>query len=58
MATATTIDIVRTADGVPLKTKLERVERVRRLKAFGLVLPLLLLLVFGPLFHFLPHNDC
>jgi putative spermidine/putrescine transport system permease protein len=45
VATATTIDIVRTADGVPLKTKLERVERVRRLKAFGLVLPLLLFIL-------------
>ncbi len=38
-------DIVRTADGVPLKRKLQRVERVQKLRAVGLVLPLFLFIV-------------
>src|SRR5882672_7617588 len=42
MAIATTADIVRTADGVPLKEKLRQVELSRKLRAFGLVLPLFL----------------
>ncbi len=37
--------IVRTADGVPLKDKLRRVERVQKLKAMGLVAPLFLFIV-------------
>ncbi len=46
MTTAITAPtIVRTADGVPLKAKLQRVERVRRLRAFALVAPLLLFIV-------------
>jgi len=45
MVAATTIDVVRTSDGVPLKKKLQRVERARRLKAFSLVLPLLLFIL-------------
>jgi len=49
MVVATAADIVRTADGVPLKEKLRRVEMSRKLRAFGLVLPLFLfvLLSFG-----------
>jgi len=43
---STTVDqIVRTADGVPLKVKLQRTERQRKLKAVGLVLPLFLFIV-------------
>ena len=42
MVAATATDIVRTADGVPLKAKLQRVERSRRWKALSLVLPLFL----------------
>jgi putative spermidine/putrescine transport system permease protein len=37
--------IVRTADGVPLKEKLRRVERSQRLKAVGIVAPLFLFIV-------------
>lgn len=37
--------IVRTADGVPLKVKLRRVERLQKLKAMGLVAPLFLFIV-------------
>src|SRR5262245_1786387 len=40
--TTATPAIIRTADGVPLKRKLKRVERTRKLRAFGLVAPLLL----------------
>jgi putative spermidine/putrescine transport system permease protein len=47
MVATTVPDIVRTADGVPLKQKLQRVERSRRLKAVGLVLPLLLFIVMS-----------
>ncbi|MGH6880160.1 MAG: ABC transporter permease, partial [Hypericibacter sp.] len=47
MVATTAPDIVRTADGVPLKQKLQRVERSRRLKALGLVLPLLLFIVMS-----------
>ena len=32
--------LVTTADGVPLRTKLRRAERLARLRAYGLVLPL------------------
>ncbi len=42
---ATTADIVRTADGIPLKLKLQRVERRRKLRAFALIVPLLLFIV-------------
>ncbi len=46
--TAATIDAVaRTADGVPLKTKLQRAERRRKLKAVGLVLPLFLFVLLA-----------
>jgi putative spermidine/putrescine transport system permease protein len=47
MVATTAPDIVRTADGVPLKQKLQRVERSRRLKALGLVLPLLLFIIMS-----------
>jgi putative spermidine/putrescine transport system permease protein len=47
MVATTAPDIVRTADGVPLKLKLQRVERSRRLKALGLVLPLLIFIVMS-----------
>jgi len=44
--TATTVfETVRTADGIPLKQKLQRVERARKLRALGLVLPLLLFIL-------------
>src|SRR5262245_45497482 len=42
MAIAATADVVRTADGTPLKERLRRVEMSRKLRAFGLVLPLFL----------------
>lgn len=42
MVATAVADIVRTADGVPLKEKLRRVELSRKLRAFGLVLPLFL----------------
>ena len=43
---STTVDrIARTADGVPLKVKLQRTERRRKLKAAGLVLPLFLFII-------------
>ena len=46
--TSTTADRVpRTADGVPLKVKLRRAERRRKLKAVGLVLPLFLFIVIA-----------
>src|SRR5882672_11636901 len=37
--------IVRTADGVPLKEKLRRVERSQKLKSVGIVAPLFLFIV-------------
>jgi putative spermidine/putrescine transport system permease protein len=42
---STTAPVVRSADGVPLKTRLRRVERKRTLKAVGLVMPLFLFIV-------------
>jgi putative spermidine/putrescine transport system permease protein len=47
MSVATAADVVRTVDGVPLKTKLRRAERQRKLKAVGLVLPLFLFIILG-----------
>jgi putative spermidine/putrescine transport system permease protein len=47
MAVSIATDIVRTADGVPLKQKLRSVERMRQLKAVGLVLPLFLFIVIS-----------
>ena len=38
-------DVVRTADGTPLKVQLQRAERKRQLKAIGLVAPLFLFIV-------------
>jgi putative spermidine/putrescine transport system permease protein len=44
--TSTTVDqVVRTADGIPLKIKLQRTERKRKLKAVVLVLPLFLFII-------------
>jgi putative spermidine/putrescine transport system permease protein len=40
--TTATPAIIRTADGVPLKRKLRSVDRARKLRAFGLVAPLML----------------
>ncbi len=37
--------VITTADGVPLKTKLRRANRMRRIKALGLVGPLFLFIV-------------
>jgi len=45
MTAIASADIVRTADGIPLKRKLQRVERARKLRALGLVLPLLLFIL-------------
>jgi putative spermidine/putrescine transport system permease protein len=45
MAVTAATTLIRTADGVPLKRKLKRVERTRKLRAFGLVAPLLLFIV-------------
>jgi putative spermidine/putrescine transport system permease protein len=49
--TSVTVDqIPRTADGVPLKIKLQRAERRRKLKAVGLVLPLFLFILLAFVF--------
>ena len=45
MITTTADQIPRTADGVPLKVKLQRAERRRKLKAISLVLPLFLFIL-------------
>ncbi len=42
MVATTAADIVRTADGIPLKERLRQVELSRKIRAFGLVLPLFL----------------
>jgi putative spermidine/putrescine transport system permease protein len=47
MVAVTATDIVRTADGIPLRVKLQRVERSRKLKALGLVLPLFLFILLS-----------
>ena len=47
MTVATAGEIVRTVDGIPLKTKLRRTERQRKLKAVSLVLPLFLFIILG-----------
>ncbi|OAF17016.1 ABC transporter permease [Bradyrhizobium centrolobii] len=41
------VQIARGPDGMPLRTKLARVERRRKLRAFTLVLPLLLFILIG-----------
>lgn len=46
----TTVQIAGRADGIPLRIKLRRVERGRKLRAFTLVLPLLLLIVITFIF--------
>jgi putative spermidine/putrescine transport system permease protein len=46
MAQATMADsVIRAADGTPLKTRLRQAERLKRITAFGLVLPLLAFIV-------------
>ena len=46
MATVSPItDEIFTVDGVPLKVKLAQAERMRKIKAFGLILPLLIFLM-------------
>jgi putative spermidine/putrescine transport system permease protein len=45
VATNSTAEILRSDDGVPLKVKLARAERMRKLGAFALVLPLFLFLM-------------
>ncbi len=42
-----TDDVMRTADGVPLRIKLRRAERMRKVGAFALVAPLLIFLIGG-----------
>ncbi|WP_407193107.1 ABC transporter permease [Bradyrhizobium sp. STM 3566] len=41
------VQITGTFDGVPLRIKLQRIERARKLRAFALVLPLLLFILIG-----------
>ncbi|MSO93721.1 MAG: ABC transporter permease [Rhodospirillales bacterium] len=53
------IDVVRTADGTPLKARLRQTERVRNTAAFGLILPLLaftLVFFFFPIFSMLVQS--
>jgi len=55
-ATTSTAEMIQTDDGVPLKLKLARAERMRKLGAFALVAPLLLFLVvtfISPIFSML-----
>ncbi len=47
VATAGSRDVMRTADGVPLRIKLRRAERMRKVWAIALVAPLFLFLVGG-----------
>jgi putative spermidine/putrescine transport system permease protein len=44
---ATTDNVMRTADGTLLRTKLRQAERVRQLKAIGLVAPLFLFILLS-----------
>ncbi|MDA9406979.1 ABC transporter permease [Bradyrhizobium sp. CCBAU 45384] len=41
------VQIAGSLDGVPLRIKLQRIERARKLRAFALVLPLLLFILIG-----------
>src|SRR4030095_2895588 len=50
MTATTAFEHVRSADGVPLRQKLQRVERTRKLRAFGLALPLLLFILVSFVF--------
>jgi len=50
MSSITLDRIPRTADGVPLKVKLQRAERRRKLKAVGLVVPLFLFILLAFVF--------
>ena len=54
MATVSNDDVMRTADGVPLKVKLRRVERMRKVWAISLVAPLFLFLVVGFILPIIP----
>ena len=47
MVSATATPIIGMSDGVPLKLQLRRVERMRKLKAVGLVLPLFLFIAIS-----------
>src|SRR5262245_7760466 len=47
MVAVTAADIVKTSDGVPLKLKLRQAERSRKLRAFALVVPLFLFILFS-----------
>jgi putative spermidine/putrescine transport system permease protein len=58
-AAAPALDVVRAADGTPLKAKLKRAERARNLGAFALILPLLafvLVFFFFPIWSMLTHS--
>jgi putative spermidine/putrescine transport system permease protein len=44
---STTVDVVRTVDGTPLKTMLQRTERKRKLRAVALVMPLFLFIIIS-----------
>ncbi len=45
VASSSTAELIQSDDGIPLKTKLARAERMRKLGAFALVLPLFLFLM-------------
>jgi putative spermidine/putrescine transport system permease protein len=50
MAAITAAEIVKTSDGVPLKLRLQQVERTRKLKAVALVAPLFLYILLSFVF--------
>ena len=41
----TAIDVIRAADGTPLRIKLRRAERMRTIRALGMIMPLFLFLI-------------
>ena len=47
IAPSAPVEVVRTVDGIPLKVKLRRAERMRNLKAMGLILPLFAFITFS-----------
>ena len=56
VATGYTAELIQADDGIPLKTKLARAERMRKLGAFALVAPLFLFLMvtfISPIFSML-----
>ena len=47
------LDLIQTIDGVPLKVKLRRAERMRKFKALGLIAPLFVFLMASFIFPIL-----